>query len=208
MILNRTEKVYPRQVIERIVGGQMRLVPEDGDLYENAVRNVYAAFDIAEQYTNRILVRSVVTFAFDRFVQLLDLLTAPVLRIRSVRYCDADDREQTLDPSLYQLLASEHTAALEFFTLPTLSARRRMARVRVEAICGYSDYRDTLTREPEDDGGIILPGNIEAAVALRAGTLCEADGDAVIGRSVTALPVTVERLLNPYRMTPYVGRKG
>ena len=83
MILNRTEKVYPRQVIERIVGGQMRLVPEDGDLYENAVRNVYAAFDIAEQYTNRILVRSVVTFAFDRFEPLLDLPTAPVLRIRS-----------------------------------------------------------------------------------------------------------------------------
>ena len=79
MILTRTEKVYPRQVIERIVGGQMRLVPEDGDLYENAVRNVYAAFDIAEQYTNRILVRSVVTFAFDRFEPLLDLPTAPVL---------------------------------------------------------------------------------------------------------------------------------
>ena len=56
-------------------------------------------------------------------------------------------------------------------------------------------------------GGIVLPGSIEAAVALRAGTLCEADGDAVIGRSVSALPVTVERLLNPYRMTPY-GWKG
>ena len=176
MILTRTEKVYPRQVIERIVGGQMRLVPEDGDLYENAVRNVYAAFDIAEQYTNRILVRSVVTFAFDRFEQLLDLPTAPVLSIRSVKYLDADDREQTLDSSSYELLASEQSTALEIFSLPTLSTRRQRARVRVEAVCGYSDYRDTLTREPEDEGGIILPGNIEAAVALRAGTLCEADG--------------------------------
>ena len=133
MILNRTEKVYPRQVIERIVGGQMRLVPEDGDLYENAVRNVYAAFDIAEQYTNRILVRSVVTFAFDRFESLLDLPTAPVLSIRSVKYFDADDREQTLDPSSYELLASEQTTALEIFTLPTLSTRRQRARVRIRS---------------------------------------------------------------------------
>lgn len=207
MILGRTGKVYPRQVIERIVGGQMRLVPEDGVLYENAVRNLYAAFDIAEQYTNRILVRSVVAFAFDRFESLLDLPTAPVLSIRSVKYFDADDSEQTLPSSSYELLASEHASALEFFTLPTLSARRRHGRVLVEALCGYSDYRDTLSREPEDEGGIVLPGSIEAAVALRAGTLCEADGDAVIGRSVSALPVTVERLLNPYRMTPY-GWKG
>lgn len=131
-----------------------------------------------------------------------------MLSIRSVKYLDADDREQTLDPSSYGLLASEQTSVLEIFSLPALSTRRQRARVRVEAVCGYSDYRDTLTREPEDEGGIILPGNIEAAVALRAGTLCEADGDAVIGRSVSALPVTVERLLNPYRMTPYVGRKG
>lgn len=203
MILNRTEKVYPRQVIERIVGGQMRLVPEDGDLYENAVRNVYAAFDIAEQYTNRILVRSVVTFAFDRFESLLDMPTAPVLSIRSVKYFDTDDSEQTLPSSSYELLASEHASALEFFTLPTLSARRQRARVRVEAVCGYSDYRDTLTREPEDVGGIILPGNIEAAVALRAGTLCEVDGDAVIGRLVSELPSSVERLLAPYRISPY-----
>ena len=126
-----------------------------------------------------------------------------MLSIRSVKYYDADDREQTLDPSSYELLASEQTTALEIFTLPTLSTRRQRARVRVEALCGYSDYRDTLTREPEDVGGIILPGNIEAAVALRAGTLCEVDGDAVIGRLVSELPSSVERLLAPYRISPY-----
>ena len=197
MILGRTGKVYPRQVIERIVGGQMRLVPEDGVLYENAVRNLYAAFDIAEQYTNRIIVRSVVTFAFDEFEPVLDIPTAPVLRIESLSYYEAD----------YRLIAAEHRTSLELFASPSLSARRRHGRVLVEALCGYSDYRDTLSREPEDEGGIVLPGSIEAAVALRAGTLCEADGDAVIGRSVSALPVTVERLLNPYRMTPY-GWKG
>ncbi len=207
MILGRTGKVYPRQVIERIVGGQMRLVPEDGVLYENAVRNLYAAFDIAEQYTNRIIVRSVVTFAFDEFEPVLDIPTAPVLRIESLSYYDTEDRLVKLGEADYRLIAAEHHTSLELFVSPSLSARRRHGRVLVEALCGYSDYRDTLSREPEDEGGIVLPGSIEAAVALRAGTLCEADGDAVIGRSVSALPVTVERLLNPYRMTPY-GWKG
>lgn len=207
MILGRTGKVYPRQVIERIVGGQMRLVPEDGVLYENAVRNLYAAFDIAEQYTNRIIVRSVVTFAFDGFEPVLDIPTAPVLRIESLSYYDTEDRLVKLGEADYRLIAAEHRTSLELFVSPSLSARRRHGRVLVEALCGYSDYRDTLSREPEDEGGIVLPGSIEAAVALRAGTLCEADGDAVIGRSVSALPVTVERLLNPYRMTPY-GWKG
>lgn len=207
MILGRTGKVYPRQVIERIVGGQMRLVPEDGVLYENAVRNLYAAFDIAEQYTNRIIVRSVVTFAFDEFEPVLDIPTAPVLRIESLSYYDAEDRLVKLGEADYRLIAAEHHTSLELFVSPSLATRRRHGRVLVEALCGYSDYRDTLSREPEDEGGIVLPGSIEAAVALRAGTLCEADGDAVIGRSVSALPVTVERLLNPYRMTPY-GWKG
>ena len=176
-------------------------------LYENAVRNLYAAFDIAEQYTNRIIVRSVVTFAFDEFEPVLDIPTAPVLRIESLSYYDAEDRLVKLGEADYRLIAAEHHTSLELFASPSLSVRRRDGRVLVEALCGYSDYRDTLSREPEDEGGIVLPGSIEAAVALRAGTLCEADGDAVIGRSVSALPVTVERLLNPYRMTPY-GWKG
>ena len=191
MILTRKEKRYPRHVIERIIGTQMRLVPDDGELYANAVRNLYAAFDIAEEYTNRVIVRSVVTFAFDTCDVVLDLPTSPVINVNAVTYYDAEDRLQTLDASSYVLLPSEHWTRIELFDRPALSTRR------------YSDYRDVVTRTPEDPDGIVLPGNIEAAVTLRAGTLCEADGDAIIGRSVSALPVTVERLLNPYRITPY-----
>lgn len=203
MILTRKEKRYPRHVIERIIGTQMRLVPDDGELYANAVRNLYAAFDIAEEYTNRVIVRSVVTFAFDTCDVVLDLPTSPVIDVNAVTYYDAEDRLQTLDASSYVLLPSDHWTRIELFDRPALSTRRSHNRLMVEAVCGYSDYRDVVTRTPEDPDGIVLPGNIEAAVTLRAGTLCEADGDAIIGRSVSALPVTVERLLNPYRITPY-----
>lgn len=203
MTKNRKQKEYPRHLIERIAAEQMRVVPEDGELYDNAIRNLYAAFDIAEQYTNRIIVRSVVTFGLATLASLVDIPTAPVLSVASIRYYDADDVLQTLDSGDYELVASEHSTSVEFFRIPELSSRRKRNRVLIETVCGYSDYEDAVTREPLDAGGIVLPGNIEAAVQLRAGTLAEADGDAIIGRTIGALPLTVERLLNPYRMAPY-----
>ena len=203
MILNRTEKVYPRQVIERIVGGQMRLVPEDGDLYENAVRNVLRglrhcrAVHEPDPGAKRrdVRFRPLRVAARPADGPRVEYPVGEVLRRRRPR---ADARSVVLRAPR---LGTDHRS--RDLHAPDPLHRRQRARVRVEALCGYSDYRDTLTREPEDVGGIILPGNIEAAVALRAGTLCEVDGDAVIGRLVSELPSSVERLLAPYRISPY-----
>lgn len=203
MTKNRKHKEYPLHIIERIVSNQMRLMPEDGALYENAIRNVYAAFDIAEQYTNRIIVRSRVTFGLAEMMQVVDIPTAPVSVIESVKYYDAEDRLQTLALTDYVLIASEHSTSIEFSRLPRLSSVRSQNRVLIDAVCGYSDYCGLESRASDDDGGIVLPGSIEAAIQLMAGTLCEADGDAIIGRSVNTLPLTADRLLTPYRMTPY-----
>ena len=203
MTKNRKQKEYPRHVIDRIVATHMRLIPEDGELYDNAIRNVYAAFDIAEEHTNRIIVRSLVTFGLAEMMQVVDIPTAPVVSVNSVRYYDADDKLQRLAAEDYELIASEHSTTIEFLRMPRLSPLRRHNRILIDTTCGYSDYRCVEHREPKDENGIVLPGNIEAAVQLTAGTLCEADGDAIIGRSVSTLPITAERLLNPYRMTPY-----
>ena len=123
MTKNRKQKEYPRHLIERIAAEQMRVVPEDGELYDNAIRNLYAAFDIAEQYTNRIIVRSVVTFGLAALASLVDIPTAPVLSVASIRYYDADDVLQTLDSGDYELVASEHSTSVEFFRIPELSSR-------------------------------------------------------------------------------------
>lgn len=203
MTKNRKHKEYPRHIIERIVSTHMRLTPEDGELYENAKRNVYAAFDIAEQYANRIIVRSSVTFGLTEIMRVVDIPTAPVLSVTAVRYYDAADELQTLDAKDYALVASEHSTYIEFLRIPRLSPLRQHNRVLIDTVCGYSDYRHIECREACDVDGIVLPGSIEAAVQLAAGTLSEADGDAIIGRTVSALPITAERLLNPYRMTPY-----
>lgn len=203
MTKDRKQKEYPRSIIGRIIAKQMRLVPEDGELYENAIRNLYAAFDIAEQQTNRIIVHSRVVFGIAKVMPLVDIPTAPVTAVTAIRYYDADDVLQTLAPQDYQLIASEHVTTIEFFRLPQLSPRRQRNRVMIDTVCGYSDYRDIVERRSEDGNGVVLPGNIEAAVQLLAGTLCEADGDAIIGRTVSTLPITAERLLNPYRILPY-----
>ena len=203
MITARKQKEYPRHIAERIIATQMRMVPEDGELYENAIRNVYAAFDIAEQFTGRIIVRSLVTFGFAEASACLDIPPAPVLEVVAVRYYDADDNLATLDPADYELIASEDCTYLDIYRSLALSTTRTRNRLLVEAWCGYDDYRDVVLRVPEHADGIVLPGSIEAAVQLTAGTLCEADGDAIIGRSVNSLPLTAERLLRPYRMSPY-----
>lgn len=203
MTIDRKRKEYPRSLIERMIATQMRLVPEDGELYDNAVRNAYAAFDIAEQYTGRIIVRSLVTFGLQDLMPMTDIPTAPVVVVQAVRYYDVDDRLQTLDPAEYSLIASEHATSIEFRRRPQLSPARQRNRVLIETVCGYSDYRDVMAREPDDADGIVLPGSIEAAVQLTTGTLCNVDGDTIIGSISSEIPQSSRVLLNPYRIAPY-----
>lgn len=48
-----------------------------------------------------------------------------------------------------------------------------------------------------------LPAAIRAAVLLTLGTLFDNEADVVVGRSVAQLPLTAERLLQPWRVHPY-----
>ncbi len=48
-----------------------------------------------------------------------------------------------------------------------------------------------------------LPPAIKAAVLLLLGTLYDNESDNIVGRSVSELSITAERLLAPWRITPY-----
>lgn len=48
-----------------------------------------------------------------------------------------------------------------------------------------------------------IPASIKAAVLLILGTLFDNEADVVVGRSVAQLPLTAERLLQPWRVHPY-----
>ena len=48
-----------------------------------------------------------------------------------------------------------------------------------------------------------IPASIKAAVLLILGTLFDNEADVVVGRSVAQLPLTAEKLLQPWRVHPY-----
>lgn len=48
-----------------------------------------------------------------------------------------------------------------------------------------------------------LPASIKAAVLLTLGTLFDNEADVLVGRSVAQLPLTAEKLLQPWRIHPY-----
>ena len=48
-----------------------------------------------------------------------------------------------------------------------------------------------------------LPPAIKAALLLILGTLLDNEADVVVGRSVASLPMTAEKLLQPWRIHPY-----
>lgn len=48
-----------------------------------------------------------------------------------------------------------------------------------------------------------LPASIRAAILLILGTLFDNEADVVVGRSVAQLPLTAEKLLQPWRIHPY-----
>ena len=63
------------------------------------------------------------------------------------------------------------------------------------------DYTNrTLTQEFTAES---LPPSIRAAVLLILGTLFDNESDTLVGRTVSQLPMTAEKLLQPWRIHPY-----
>lgn len=58
----------------------------------------------------------------------------------------------------------------------------------VKAMVGYTDT---------------IPPTIKVAILLIFGTLYDNESDNIVGRSVSELSLTAEKLLAPWRVTPY-----
>lgn len=77
------------------------------------------------------------------------------------------------------------------------------------------DYVPLLVTEPQYVGGKVtvtaivgyskdnIPPAIKAAILLILGTLYDNESDNLVGRSVSELTLTAEKLLLPWRVTPY-----
>jgi hypothetical protein len=66
-------------------------------------------------------------------------------------------------------------------------------------------YADDLTNRSlkEEFTAATLPPAIKSAILLTVGTLLDNESDALVGRSVSQLPLTAEKLLLPWRVHPY-----
>lgn len=62
-------------------------------------------------------------------------------------------------------------------------------KVTVTAIQGYTK--------------IAIPAAIQAAILLILGTIYDNESDQIVGRSVSELSLTAQKLLDPWRVTPY-----
>lgn len=137
------------------------------------------AIAVAEDMTGRILREKKVTF--DTLIPTdAPLVRLPVPTTQIERLCVS----QFLIPEKdYTLLEDDYT--------PMLVAEPQYAgqRISVVAIVGYN--KDNI------------PPAIKAAILLTLGTLYDNESDNLVGRSVSELSLTAEKLLLPWRITPY-----
>lgn len=197
-MLTVLEKYYPVSVMSAIIANHLRVDEMDGELFEHAKMCVINAFEAAEDYTNRIIVESKVSIALDTLEDsIIELPSAPVREVSEVRYMGADDEWHMLTD--YTLVSNNRRAILELRTMPTLSTTRSTGRVVIEAMVGYEDYPGDRAKATSPN---TLPGGIEQAIMLMAGTFFEFTGDVVMGGS-TEIPASAKSLLYPYRIHPY-----
>lgn len=191
------ERSYPQQVIGDILANHLRVVEADGELYRDAKTCVLNAISMAETYTNRILVDSLVTISFDKIEgRVIELPTAPIRDIIEIRYYGMDGEWHKLDS--YNLVSNAQRAMLELRELPSVDPTRLLNVLEIDARVGFED---TSIGEVPARTSHPLPGDIIAAMMLTSATFFENPTD--VAHGAQELPLNARMLLSPYRITPY-----
>lgn len=179
-------RAYPDDVIADIVETHLRVNVDEGALYAHALQCVRNAFEAAEDYTNRIIVDTVVEYRLSEVEgNVLRLPTAPVTEVVvEGRYAD-----KTWHPLKVELVSGDHIAYVELD--PSEVAMCDLYKVEAQAGYNFTEV-----------DGAQLPGAIRQAVMLMAGTFFEFTADNVQG-STSELPTSAKALLHPYRIYPY-----
>lgn len=138
------------------------------------------AFGISEDMTGRIIREKLVEFEVQLPKNDTILVRMPVHTAQVVEFSTADS---AVDGEDYQLFNSDCEDIL------FVHDRYDGQKLRIKAVVGYS--KETL------------PPAIKAAVLLILGTLYDNESDHIVGRSVSELSLTAEKLLQPWRVTPY-----
>lgn len=147
-MIQTIEQRYPTRVVEGIVRNHLRVMPGDCELYDNAIRCVENAIDVASDYTNRVICQSSVIMEFEAEVATtIQLPTAPVSSVKHL-YINSEEVAE------FELVSTNKSAYIATSATPSGSTMT----VRVEAEVGYGDD---------------LPGAIYQAVAIASTSFFE-----------------------------------
>lgn len=153
---------YPDRVIDEILTNHLRVINDDAELRDGAIRCIKNAIDVASDYTNRVLCASSVIMDFETEVgAIIQLPTAPVSEVSGL-YINGED------VAVDELESTNQSAFIKLSATPSGST---MA-VRVEAECGYG----------ED-----LPGAIYQAVSIIASSFFDKGAEAEMPSAAKSL---------------------
>lgn len=161
---------------------RMHLRLGDDTAFDADVRlKLDGAISIAESYLNRTLRQQ------DRIFLLpvsnaIVLPTVPVETLLSVAY-DLNGESIELEKEQYRFIQDEYRPRI------VLLDEVPSDIVLVQTRCGYSHEN--------------LPPAIKMAILFLLGTLYDNESDNLVGRSVSHLPLSAERILAPWRIDPY-----
>lgn len=120
--------------------------------------------------------------------QAIELSRPPVTAIASVQYVDTAGVLQTLDPSKYQFVKGEYTAAIvPAFGLQWPSTRQQPDAVQITFNAGYANAAS-------------VPELIKAWIKLRIGTLYENREMFAVDTRLTFVDLPFDGLLDRYRV--------
>jgi uncharacterized phiE125 gp8 family phage protein len=155
---------------------------------------IVAAREDAELFTRRALVTQTWDVYIDRFPcdeDAIELPLPPVQSLTHIKYLDADNVEQTLATTVYELVADAGPAP--GFALVLLkpdqswpSTREHPHAVRIRQVCGYGEAAD-------------VPAKIKLAIETHVAESYNQREESNTGTSVALASRTVRMLLWPFR---------
>jgi uncharacterized phiE125 gp8 family phage protein len=159
----------------------------DTDDEDSIIRGfIEAATEWVENATDRQLITASYAFSFAEVPdEELELPKSPLVSVDSVTYIDADDEEQTLDPSAYRVTTNTTPGEIVFIDSPDSLADRTDA-ITVNYTAGYGD--------PED-----VPYLLQMAILQLVGTWYS-NREGVTDQQLREIPFGIERLIGQYRV--------
>lgn len=142
-----------------------------------------AARGMAENYTGRAIMRQTWKYTSNAFCDIVRLPLPPLVSVTSIKYYDGGNVLQTMNASDFYVFADAGIGCVSpVESWP--STYTRPDAVQITFLCGY----------------LVCPHQIQQAILLTIGELYNNREETIIGKSISKLPLTSERLLAPYRV--------